>query len=747
MEKLKNYLFYGTLNKREWLLIRDAIWENDNRFVLLMVSFSMFVLMTVLAVFTITVDNPYKSNAVAYGIVAIVELLLYVVARSATKFSSAILPLLTFVFNFIMFAFGVALGSFLDPGSYALALVVMIIVLPMLFCVRPIHSITSVLFVDAVFLPISYMVKEPDIFTADVLNVVVWSIVGFFLNAITTTARVNRFYEFYKNEESQKEISESFKQVATQMSMFKSLGNIYSSLYYIDLKTDSYVELASLPEARTFLGNSGGDAVLRMRSYCESLVADSFREQLLEFSDLQTADERLKKQNLISMQFLANVEGPVRKMEWFEINLIVVNRDENSDASSVLFAVRRIHEEKLKEINQMNRLQSALVAAETANKSKTIFLNNMSHDIRTPMNAITGFTGLAQKHMDDRVQLADYLNKISVANKHLLSLMNDVLDMSRIESGRVSLSLKPESVSSIVKEIRTIMQDDIFSRHQIFNVKMEGIIHDLVLCDRLRFKQVVLNLLSNASKFTPDGGRVDLEIAQEASAKSGFTTLKILVRDTGIGMSEKFLRRVFEPFERENVAGDVQGTGLGMAIAKNLTDLMGGFIYVKSSRNEGTEVLLDVSFEIYSETISGTGDDQAGRSVIAPNQFAGRRILLVEDNRMNQMMTVRLLKDSGVEILIAENGQVGCDMLEKYGPEYFSLVLMDIQMPVMNGFEATRKIRNMKEGAFAKVPVVAMTADAFEESRREAVAAGMNDFISKPVEADTLNATLLKFLG
>ncbi|MCF0224116.1 MAG: HAMP domain-containing histidine kinase, partial [Fibrobacter sp.] len=349
---------------------------------------------------------------------------------------------------------------------------------------------------------------------SDVMNVVIWSFVGLFLNGITTTARVRGRYELYKNEESQKEIHESFKRVAIQMSMFKSLGNIYSSLYYIDLKTDSYVELVSLPDAGTVFGNSGGDVARRMRSYCESVATDAFKKKLIEFADLRTVNERLKKQNLISMQYLATPDKQMPRPEWYEINLIVVDRDENAFASSVLFAVRRIHEEKQNEMDQMEKLQSALAAAESANKSKTVFLNNVNHDIRTPMNAIISFTELAQKNSQNPAVVADYLNKISVANKHLLSLVNDVLDMSRMESGRMNLNPRAESFTSIVEEVKTMMQDDFEARRQNFNVKMDALRNDMVLCDRLRVKQVLLNLLSNAAKFTPDGGKIDFEVGE-----------------------------------------------------------------------------------------------------------------------------------------------------------------------------------------------------------------------------------------
>lgn len=743
MDKLKNYLFYCTLTKREWPLVRDAVWVG-NGFILRTVSFSMFVLMTILAFFTVIFDHVYRDNALAYGIIAALELVLYLLSRSESKTCFRILPQLTFVFNLVMFCFGISLGTFLDPTSYALAFVIMVIVLPLLFCVRPIHSFVCVFFVDAVFLVVSYHCKSADIFYADVLNVVIWSIVGFFLNAITTKARVRNFFELYRNEVAQKEIRESFKQVENQMAMFKSLGNIYSSLYFIDLNKDSYVELVSLPETRTLFGCSGGDASRRMQEYCDTVVLNDFRQNMLYFCDLSTVNERLKKQNLISFQFVSFLDQKMRKgQEWREVNLIAVNRNENQDVISVLFAVRSIHEQKIKEISQMDQLQKALVAAESANKAKTVFLNNMSHDIRTPMNAITGFTTLAQKNVENSALTRDYLSKISIANQHLLSLINDILDMSRIESGKVCIRENPESITVIIKELNTILQDDVNSRKQTLNVSIQNLEHPDILCDKLRLKQVLLNLLANAVKFTPDGGTIDLTVTEISSYSAEKATFRIVVRDTGIGMSEDFLKKIFVPFERENThtVNEIQGTGLGLSITKNLVDMMGGDISVNSTRNVGTEFTLVLSFKI-SSVPARSDEEPVLPQEIDPDLLKGKRILLAEDNRMNQILTRHLLKDTGVELVIVSNGREACDIVERNAPGYFDLILMDSQMPVMNGFEATGYIRNLKEKSLSEIPIVAITAEAFDDDRERALAAGMNEHIAKPVVAERLFAVL-----
>lgn len=750
-EKLKNYLLYANLKESDWNLIWPAV-QKENRSLLVMVSASMCLLMSVLAFYTQFFDDMYHGNAASYALIAAVELVIFALAKFVKKNSPYFVAALTLFFNVTLFALGITIGTVLDPDSYALAFVVMIIVLPMLFCLRPMNGVLLVVCADIAFLFVAQQFKSPSIFHSDVMNVVVWSIVGFFVAGITNTARANNRIVIKRNRDNQQRIQESYDQLESQMDMFRSLGNIYTTLYYIDLKTDDYIELVSLPQPHSLFGKSGQNATHRMKIFCEKFVVEVFREEMLKFTDLQTIGKRLVARNMISMQFLSSaVDNTNHSMEWSEISMIAVKRDGNENASGILLATRRIHKEKLKEMEQMNRLQKALSAAESANKSKTVFLNNMSHDIRTPMNAITGFTKLAQQHVEDTAQVSDYLDKISVANKHLLALINDVLDMSRIESGRVSLSEKPENVAVIVDELNTILHDDVAARQLKFNLNMEIDKDRMVLCDKLRLKQILLNLLSNAVKFTPEGGVVDLSITEQECGMPERAGYRFVVKDSGIGMSQEFLKNIFVPFEREKTStvSGIQGTGLGMSIAKTLVDMMGGSISVKSAQNVGTEFTVDLNFSKAGDVQTCGLDAAQPEEVIDvhvdPNQFAGKRILLAEDNRMNQIIAKHLLKESGAELVIAENGRVACETLEKSEVGYFDLILMDIQMPVMDGYTAARNIRNSERKDLAGLPIIAMTADAFEEDREKALAAGMNDHVSKPVESEKLFAALLKY--
>ncbi len=523
-------------------------------------------------------------------------------------------------------------------------------------------------------------------------------------------------------------------------------------------------------------------------------------------------------------------------------------------------------------------LTNALQAADAANRAKTTFLNNMSHDIRTPMNAIIGYTALTTTHLDNRERAQDYLAKIAQASNHLLSLINDVLDMSRIESGKVSINERPESLADILQGLRNIIQSDIHAKHMELFIDTVDVADEEVYCDKLRLNQILLNLTSNAIKFTPAGGTVAVRVTQKPSRSKGRGLYEFKVSDTGIGMSPEFAKNVFDPFTREqsSTVSGIQGTGLGMAITKNIVDMMGGNISVETELGKGTTFTVNLElrfagahqemgpiaelkgfrglvvdddmiccqsvskmlrqigmraewalsgleaiartteaveladpFEVYiidwsMPELSGietvrrirkiVGEDspiilmsaydwtdieaearQAGvtgfiskplfasdlhqtleRSlrpaaaeltasespVMKEETFIGKRILLTEDNALNQEIAAELLTEAGFLVECAENGQEACDMVRAAAPGYYSLILMDIQMPIMNGYEATRVIRQLPDPAIANIPIVAMTANAFEEDRDQALQAGMNGHLAKPVDLEKMMVLL-----
>jgi CheY-like chemotaxis protein len=396
-------------------------------------------------------------------------------------------------------------------------------------------------------------------------------------------------------------------------------------------------------------------------------------------------------------------------------------------------------------------LQSALVAAQAANRSKTVFLNNMSHDIRTPMNAIIGYTTMAEKHIDNPESVKDYLKKISQSSAHLLSLINDVLDMSRIESGKVNINEKEENLLEIVQGLRDIVQADVNSKQLDFCVDSVGLVDEDVYCDKLRLNQVLLNIISNAIKYTPSGGSISLCITQQKTTDD-YGTYEFRVKDNGIGMSEEFLKTIFVPFTRANTStvSGIQGTGLGMAITKNIVDMMGGTITCQSVENQGSEFIVTLDLRIpkqHKETPKCEPDNEQVKVEGKEIDLSGKRLLLVEDNEFNREIAADILGETGMDIEEAEDGSIAVDKLLEKGAGYYDLVLMDIQMPIMDGYTAARTIRAFEDPKLANIPIIALSANAFEEDKQKSLAAGMNGHIAKPIDIEELMRLLLYLLS
>ena len=409
------------------------------------------------------------------------------------------------------------------------------------------------------------------------------------------------------------------------------------------------------------------------------------------------------------------------------------------------FFIQQEHSEQeyRKSLEQKNvALQLAVQRETKANLAKREFLFNMSHDIRTPMNAIIGFTALAQTHIDDRGQVEDYLKKISVSSQHLLSLINDVLDMSRIESGKVTLEAKPVHLPELVHELRDIIQAVVSKKDLSLTLDTVGVENEDVIADPLRLEQILINVLANAVKFTPDGGQISLWIVQKDTAPAGYADFEFHIKDNGIGMSEEFQKHIFEQFARERTStvSKIQGTGLGMAITKSLVDMMGGGITVKSEQGKGSEFTISLRFPI------GEAKTEQTPPAAKASASAGKKLLVVEDNELNLEIASTLLKEAGFEVDTAENGKIAVEKVEAASADRYDLILMDIQMPEMDGYEATRRIRALPDTKKAALPIVAMTANAFEDDRKNALRAGMNGHIAKPLDIPKLFQVLSELL-
>ncbi|MGN0690354.1 MAG: response regulator [Oscillospiraceae bacterium] len=394
------------------------------------------------------------------------------------------------------------------------------------------------------------------------------------------------------------------------------------------------------------------------------------------------------------------------------------------------------------EAKQQRELELAIKKSEAANRAKSAFLFNMSHDIRTPMNAIMGFSSMAEKYIDNPEKALECIGKLNIAGEHLLRLINDVLDMARIESGKTELDIKAHHIPSVMQNVMPVFLTEINRKNIDFSVECD-IDDEIAFFDLLRINQIELNLISNAIKYTNNGGKITYSVRQTAS-ENGYATYTGTVKDNGIGIGKEFCEHIFDAFEREHSStiDGIEGTGLGLAITKRLLDRMGGTIICRSEQGKGSEFTYTLTLKI------GTEEDLNRDIPLSDDKidFSGKRALLVEDNALNREIVAELLSSNGFLLEEAENGALAVDMVRNSSKGYYDIILMDIQMPVMDGYEATRRIRALGENGVADIPIVAMTANAFEEDKRAALDAGMNAHIAKPFKTEELISCLGRIL-
>ncbi len=390
-------------------------------------------------------------------------------------------------------------------------------------------------------------------------------------------------------------------------------------------------------------------------------------------------------------------------------------------------------------------LMDSLKHAEEGNRAKTSFLFNMSHDIRTPMNAILGFAEIAQHSIDDAERVTECIEKIQVSGKHLLHLINNVLDMANIENEKVTLKEDCCNLEERIEKIRDILQTEIEKKHLMFWIDTSGVKDKWVYCDCIRVNQILFNLLHNAVKFSKPRGDILITLSQNACKIKEYANYEIHIKDTGIGMSQEFLSHIFEPFERENTStvSQTQGIGLGMPITKNLIDLMGGTIEVFSEPDKGTEFVLQFTFKLQKQAQS---EQQPSIETVSTKDFSGKRLLLVDDNELNMEIARELLCEVGFTVETAWDGKAAVEMVRNSTAGYYDAILMDIQMPVMNGYQASREIRSLEIKELAEIPIIALTANTFDEDKKEALANGMNAHIAKPIDVRVLYEVLENIL-
>ena len=524
--------------------------------------------------------------------------------------------------------------------------------------------------------------------------------------------------------------------------IISSLAKEYRCIYMADFITDS-VNIIKQDDTLALGNDSSCEDLLEL---IYSKLHDTPEEQKVHLKDVKSVRTQLFK-DYDQREFVFKDENGDR---WIRINLHSVEKGANGTdrmlvASSIVDDLRamkmdsdRLIAAQKKELEErQSMLVDAIDEANRANKAKTEFFSNMSHDIRTPMNAITGFSKLAMEEIDNREHLVDYLERITSAGEHLMNLINDILDMSRIESGKMEIETSPHKIRDLILECADMVRGKTDENGLDFVVDVDEAGEDTVECDKLRFNQVVLNLLSNAYKFTPKGGKVLL--SAKLLEKKDSNIYEIRVKDTGIGMSKEFCEHIWDAYSREkrNVVRETQGTGLGMMIVRNIVNLMQGPIEVQSAPGEGTEFTIILPLKTASAEQADTAADKAVNDALTRN-YEGTTLLVVDDSATNLKLAERILGKFGFTVIKADSGINAIHIVEESEPGDIDMILMDVQMPVMDGLEATRRIRALKDKDLAKLPIIAMTANAFASDVQDCLDAGMNAHIPKPFRKEEL---------
>ena len=478
----------------------------------------------------------------------------------------------------------------------------------------------------------------------------------------------------------------------------------------------------------------------QLKYFCETLVFPEDQNHFMKMMSKEVIMEKLNNSSSHIVEYRLVDHG---KFYYYQTKLVKGKFNDNG----IVVAFRSIDEDVRNKMKQQEALSIALQMANAASKAKTAFLSNMSHDIRTPMNAIIGYTNMGLKYYSDKTKVREYLSKVSDVSKHLLSLVDDVLDLSHIESGRLTLSEKQENIVSVMDNLRSMAVANASQKHQKFTLKAEGIVHKVVFFDKLKLNQILLNIISNSIKYTPENGEISLIVSEKQKISVDHSLYEFIVKDNGIGMSKDFLQKVFEPFTRARSSTDsgVSGCGLGLTIVQNLIKLMNGKIEIKSDENCGTEVSVIFDFKFSENDVA----DDLSPKVTSIEDFKaklnGKRVLLVDDNEVNREIAEDILMELGFVVDTADDGTTALEKVKNAKLGDYDVILMDIQMPIMNGFEATRQIRHL-DNPLSNIPIVALTANAFAEDRIACIDAGMNEHIAKPIEVMKLASVLASVL-
>ena len=517
----------------------------------------------------------------------------------------------------------------------------------------------------------------------------------------------------------------------------EALGAAYSYISVIDLISKEVELIKKSREYDPKLDANKVD-INGVIDLINRLIAKDHRASTVEFFDFDTIAKRLEGRNSLSYSF-ERIDGV-----WMLAMVVPQKVDEFGHVVSILIAIRDFTEEKKRELEQEEALRQAKIKAEKANEAKSMFLFNMSHDIRTPMNAILGYSQLMKKELSDP-KLVHYQEMIEQSSQLLLSIINNVLDMARVESGKMELDENYDVVGNVSQLVCGAFEAEASKKHIELNRNIR-VQHKNIMVDTTKMQEILSNLISNAIKYTPEEGTVTIDVKELPCDREGYTLIQTKITDTGIGMSEDFLPSLFELFtrERNTTMSKIPGTGLGMAIVKNFVDLMDGSIEVESELGKGSVFTITIPHKIADQEYTNRNIESHNECDI---EFKGKRILLAEDNALNAEITTTILTEMGFEVKAVEDGILCVNEIQHQPSNTYDLILMDIQMPNMDGFKATHCIRHLSEPEKTNIPIIAMSANAFEEDKKKAFDVQMNDYITKPIDFQKMEEVLKHVLS
>ena len=520
--------------------------------------------------------------------------------------------------------------------------------------------------------------------------------------------------------------------------VLKSMVHAYMAIYYIVLDTDEYAMV--YPTCDTFeTMDKFTDKLIKKLE--DGTIDPACHDIAVKNLDINNIKNKLDSGECVECRYRRKSDKG--KYEWCLISVMPAE-SEQGVTKTVTMTIRNIDVFVRQEEIQKKRFEYEAKRAYQANKAKREFLSRVSHDIRTPMNSIIGMTAIAKLHINDAERVSGYLNKITIAGRHLLGLINEVLDISKIESGHLSLTEDEFNIADAVNEVIMMFEGERERQRATLQIGDIHIKHAKVVGDGLRFQRILVNLLGNAFKFTPATGKIEFNMTETDPGISGVAEYHIVIKDNGIGMESGFVNKIFEPFSRADNQStqEIEGCGLGMMISRNIARMMNGDIEVESDIGKGTTFRIKLKFRVTSDNNNDERDQAMKIETYRKLDYKGKKILLVEDNEFNAEVMKELLTEVGVEVEVAPNGRNSISRLKEREAGYYSMVFMDIRMPGIDGYETTRRIRRSQREDLKKIPIIAMTAEAFSNDVKMAVDAGMNGHIAKPVDLDCLKDVL-----